>query len=788
MSDQPPSTRAYESALWGASARRVKTMCLAALVLCVPAALAQVAPARRAPAAPPEVASRLGADVLRVDWGWDNTMPSERWAPVVVWMYSGGRAFSGTATLSYRQDATQHQTVTVPVATTPGQVVPFELVASVPAQVNTFGPMDAGMTLTIREADSGRSARYTFAAVPARSSDLPAPELTPYGLLAVVVGAESASAAFGRNALRAEDLEVTTDAAPTDTPDDPLWIGGTSVPRDLWARFRAASVEPTGMPMAWLAYDGAQAVVADADALAKADPRAQQALMTWVEAGGRLVLLIDAAGGWWRQFLPDGEPVALADDQATVSPMAGRVRVSGADLATTLKARVLRVTPAGKRLGWLAYWPVEGEPLEEAGLVARGPMGLGMVTLLGVDPARMPRIVSTSATGQVWREVLAGPEFGAIPLHARAIDERAQNWYWMGSGSDFAASNAMRALLDASVQAPPVSDLVFVIIAGSMVLLAGMMGLFDYLFLKRRGLSRRSWMTASIWIGLAAAAALIAPAVVRSGVTRVCRADVRDVFQGPTPRVWTTGLSGVFADAPLVSSITPRAGSFWRGVSPLAGYSAEGRMFTPLNAGVMLDPPRAVAMSPFRQGQWTFRTLLEQRPGEPARGALPVRAEIARSEDRWHVVLSGVPDGAVVREALLRVPDGYGVVSIRGATGEDGSTRHAGEIEAVRLTEAVPNDWTPDAARDDWYGTPGGGTRGAFVLGAVHVPGARERSDATEALVASGCWAMLVVRIDGMPDDSGLTMPVETTRSSITILRILVPIEGRETTEASVQP
>jgi hypothetical protein len=725
---------------------------------------------------------RIPVHVLRVDFGWDGVVPSDRWAPVVVWLWSGERAFHGSLELEYKQDATQRGRIVLGVSTTPGQVVPFEMCAAIP-YVPSFGPSgQQAMTLTIADADSGWDARYEFAAVPSGRGQLPEPRVDPNAVIAVLVGDSSAWTAFHTGTATPQTLEVEdqTPAGPQ-PPAVGQWMPGQQVPTDLWARAMGCRRPAATLPLAWAAYDGVEVVIAQADALAKADPRAREALLTWVMSGGRLILLLDGAGGWWTQFLPTTGELVVADEPRIVRPgpdALAALKTQG--VAAPIPARVLRVTPAGRLDGWRASWSVEGGDAS-SGLVARGPLGMGVVMLLGVDPQRLPPVVAHRATAALWRELVAGEDLGVLPRHVRTIDPNASNYYWsMGSGSTPEVSSAIRTVLDAISQVPPISGSVFVIIAASMVALAAMLGPVDRIVLRRKGWSRWSWVSALAWIVLASLTAYAAPTWVRSGRTVVTRASVRDAV-GPGPGgpalECRTGLTGVFAGRPLRSRVEPTRAAWWRGISPMEWYRGNAGRFTIVEAAVDTASPRGLLPGPLRQGQWTFRTLLDQRP-PVERSIAEWGPQVVRVGSDWSVAVRGLPEGAVVRTGALQTREGWWLLSFAGATTERGDSVFHADARVMYMLAAPPDRWVFKAPIG-YYWQAGTGASTFASAASLNLPGVRSREEAATLRVAGGGWAMVLLEVTGLPDDSGFVL-LDADRATTVFLRMVVPLSASD--------
>lgn len=685
------------------------------------------------------------ATITNVRLGWGGVLTAERWSPVWIDVRGGQNAFEGTLTLEYTQDGTQGAEIILPIATTPGQTVPFEMAICPPRNMGS-------VTLTI--SGRGYSQKYEIDSVGSRTAwSLP---MISDASVVLVVGDCSASEAF--EGISIIDGQVTTTTGYWDIAEARKWI-------------------PSELPLGWRAYESVDAVVARAEDIALAEPRARDALMTWVEAGGRLVLVADTAGDRWMECV--GPSVVSAAPAARVTPhRSWSGRSEGG-----ITGRVLTLGEAGRRDGWETFWPLADGM---GALAARGPVGCGMVTLLGVEPERVPTLVSKSESRRVWRPVFDDAQFGIIPIHRRVF-ENDQDRFWMSSsGTTQKSMTAIRTGLDAIAGVAAIGDGAFIVIAAAVLLLAGLLGPFDWFVVRKRGYSRWSWATASVWIVSASVAALIAPMVIRADLSTVSRARVVDVIDdGERRGEWATGLSAVFSGSPEVAEFGGVEGSWWRGVSPVmvSQFEHRGASFSPVRTVMRGGDTRGASLAPLPQGQWTFRTVLEQRPGGGVSADLP-GVVVSKSSAGYSIEVRGVPLGATVRTGGLRVKDGSVALEFHEAERETGEVAWVAEARSdqVRRTDEVL--WGPrgsvahDVANNDYYyyGTPGL----SWPASAMDLPGVAERADAVTARVAAGGWACVVLEMDGGPD-AGLPKVENASTRTVLVLRACVRIDEGKT-------
>lgn len=714
--------------------RPARALCLAA-VLAIAAPLAAQSDSRDQPP----------AEIVNVSFGWDNTMPAERWAPVRVDVRGGPAPFAGELILEYEQDAVERARVVLPIATTPGQTVPFEMAACMPGQIQVF---------TLRLV-SGRFVQKLEVRQGDPDSALPFPQIDTQPRRVLIVGESSSLDAFSVDAVS---------VSPQGTPTGPnavrgMYYQGQATPPDVWELLTPVRTRLVDLPLGWLCYDSVDAVVAKAEDLAHADSRARSALMTWVEAGGRLIVEADGAGDSWIELVGPGVLDIAPLKTLTTGSWAGSD-------ARSLSARAIRPTPAGLFDGWDVFWPVAGDG--GAGLGARGPVGAGMVTVLGVDPRRLPAMVSKEDTRRLWRPLFTGDGIGILPKHVRTVDPNWQTYMWMSSsGADAPQMNAIRTTLDNNAQLAPFGDAAFVVIAGAVLLLAACIGPLDAVILRRRAVSRWSWLSAIGWISAASILAYAAPMVMRSGESIVSRTRVVDVIDDGTRRgAWTTALTSVFAGQPLRVEYPTSDGSWWRGVSPVQGLRGSTRTFAPVITRLSATDPRSLTPDPVPQGQWTYRALLQRGAGQDISEGLP-RITARKTAAGYLVTATGAGESAEVRSGVLSTREGHWTLEFNA---QDGTSTWVAESRGADGLRDTPPSWQLTSDAWEWSQWP---------AAALQLPGVRDRADAAASRVAAGGWACVTMEIAGARD-AALPLIPDSRPKEVTVVRALVRIEPED--------
>ena len=732
-----------------------------------------------APAAPGDENDDL---TVFAEFGFQNQLPVERWAPMTVWISTGERAVSGVIRVEYRQDATQIATISSQFATTPGRSTPIE--------VNVCLPFDCDHLRIAIVDESGRLlGRLVYADIPGRGElQLPNLIVRPARLIAGV----------GRTSLSmAASAWKRTDVRP----------GRVLSADETWNReTRVVRVLPDRLPTTWIAYEGLAVLVVEAGVVDKVDPRAIEAIRRWVHAGGRLCIVASDPGSTWRTWLgPDAGLVRLAEtDQGpigselasviehvrTVSearsrgPSPGRrgaseqssdegvgteaqIRTPAIEPTESAARRLVSLSGRARENAWRLRWAADG-----AGLIAEGPVGLGLVMVMGIDPARASAVLSESAAGAAWSDAL-GPMIDPLdPWEAN----NAYSWWYAGSGDSLGSRIAITEGLDHLSGLPPIGGLVFAAIAGAVLLMALLVGPVDYTLLRKLRAGQRSWLTAGSWIALSSLFAWAAPNWIRSGDTRASRLRVVDVIQGEA-FAYETSLTGIFASRQgAVRLADPDPASWWRGVSPVgARYGQEGPVASgsiqTIQTWAGADNPRGRRGNPLRQvnlALWTFRTMMDQGIVSP-----PVRVSVEHLDPDWSVRVRGLAPGAQIKSAALRFKSYWMTLEpIDEPTADPDGTWNARALWK-RSSVRTPRSWDRfnPGNTASWAET----NNRPLVPGTIlNLRGSDARGGAIERRLASGRWAGVYLWIERSDASGFLEGPASGTETIIA--RVLAPI------------
>lgn len=700
-----------------------------------------------------------GAFIERVQWGFGDSMPGERFAPVTVWINGGLEGFSGTVSIEFRQDATQETRVVAAASATPGRTTPVELVCAMPM----------GCDRAVVRLHGGRKTRELRFSTRGQADALP---------LSIASGNTFEVLAIGDSGVIAANMTLQNKPIPSIpgardkmTPEQRATL--------FWSRVLTTAMKAE-LPLSWFAYDAVDLVVVRADALMGVDPRRVDALGAWIGAGGRCVVIVDQGLGW-RRLLGEGESgdhVRLGEP-GMLAPVEDAYTPLGVKPAARVRGRLLTLTAQGERDGWRLIAPASGADGEVGAMIAVGPVGMGMVCVLANDPKDWAGDMSADASVAMWRPVVEG----MAPTSAASADEQQWYWYWGGSMGGMYENAALCGSVDRVARIPPLGVSSLVLIGGVVMLLGILLGPVDLIVLKKLGWRHRSWLVALVWIALASVAAGVAPWLIRSGKSEVFRYEAIDVLErGEGVEEWRTGVTAIFSGHPAsieLSGMEP--GAAWRGVSVIRG----GNEGTPRAFGALPIVQRQAETGgrealpgAFGMGQWMLRTMVDQSPGRAARSG-EARASVHKEDGVYMVGVEGIAPGAAISRGRLRTSAGWCELAF--TRGDEGAWR--GRLVG-EFTLDPPWGW--DEARElssAWYGqqvsAEGRVDRFSSV---ISLPGAFDRDAAVVARVSSGRWACVYLEIEGLPAVVRAEGSDAMRRASV---RLLVPL-GEEDAFARV--
>ncbi len=780
---------------------------LAMLVRCIAILLvAQVS--LKTHAAPPP------ASIVSVDFGYNGIMPFERWGPVRVTVTANTGAFTGTVEIRYRQDILQSQVISVPASAAAGTSVPVEAVVNFPHKVDDI-------TVTLFDSGERPIDRAKFGQ-PSGADDqvtIPLSLDQGEGLIGCVGKVSAVDALRARwHGVPAEVFSYSYQAlVPRNAAEMEI------IRRKRSARLRAVAVKPEALSTSWAAFDSLEALVVRTEEVSdRISDDSRNAILQWVQGGGRLILEVDQIGEAWSQWVgPQLAKQIKISDQARINvpQELGRVlkapvlvdtlsnppaptvqpgQVPGVppkpdddveivdpakkipeDLreklvpATTMSARSIEISNALRDQGWAASWAVDGKSL-----IAQGPVGFGTITIVGFDPAFAAAVPNYEASYRLWLSVLQGPLEDWVSCHD--LGDSTRSFYWQRLGNSGASEFQRRAIwvaLNKVAEGPASAFSPFVVIGGVaavILLLAVFIGPVDAIVLKLKSARQVSWLTALGWIGLMTLLAAFAPMVIRGDLKSIIIRE-RVIDQSPGSPIWTSTATGVFASSSGFHPVhidTPTI--FLRGASISDSYSQTRELLAPVRCvqgDIIVGEKRISSTIPsdIEQGQWAFRTLLEEGPaGEKDRIGTVVHA--GKNDCKIEITFPpGLKTIPTVRSAKLRV----GTVDMDAQSVIPGTTVG----EPLQLTFSALPDSAPSTTRwnEFWSGVTTQVDFGQSNAWSDHMPGAERRRLAIEHHLRTGNYALLTLSYTE-PDSNVKLADTDAQYLTGSTYRILIPL------------
>ncbi len=410
-----------------------------------------------------------------------------------------------------------------------------------------------------------------------------------------------------------------------------------------------------------------------------------------------------------------------------------------------VSGRPITLTAQGLACGWKLRW---NSAPGSTSLLAQGPAGFGRLTVLGVDPEKVPQSLSQAASSAVW--------YDAMRDVAQAVASSRPSFdSWNGSGQTSAQSESYRAALNELVGDRTIGIAGLIPVWLSMGLLALCLGPVDAIVLKRLGARQRSWATALGWIALVSAAAAYVPGLIRTAPTTLDRVRVLDIRhplagQGE-PLAWQSGVSALFGGRAEDVALTGFAPGTWvRGISAIGSAREARHVLTPFTTvQVTADdgklPALTNAPSSMWLGQWTMRGFADQGQLASFIGGRtrPATASDNSASPPWTIDLWGLQPDAFVTRVLL----------------ETGSLTRGSILATAELGRATPDGkWSitlsasQRASSESIFPTKSPGYGSTITAGHLpgilgRLPGADTRSRAMAELVASGRWALVTLMV-----------------------------------------
>ena len=611
--------------------------------------------------------------------GWKGTIVPGPPGPWRLEISCGDKPVDATVMMSFRQDSTQKTETSQRVALVPGRVARVEFAAAVAerdAEIRFVLQDSSGRQLDDAKAETNPfgAARFTY--------DLP---YYHFNSVVLFVG-------------RRINPPAATDNRGF-TPTDEL---GKDYVR---SRCLFKIIEPAELPIDPASYGGVAGVVLDQTDLQGLEPARLAALRDYLATGGNVSLVTSIAGDGW-QLLAGFAPLSTSGSQVIGVPtpvvLAQAEPMGAAKLASLLASsspaggvgpkpvtgdaqvlvRFAEVTTLGRDEGWLV-WPVVSPVL------ARGPIGLGQLTLWLVSPTLLGATVEAADRDAVWNAVLLAA--GIAPADPRRpIEQRS----WHAERGEAPSLTLARTELMGIMPKLSMSHTLAWIFGGIMLALALLVGIGDSK-LHRRDKRPRAYFTCALWIVLACVLAVVLPRFLGSRAAFSLRvSEMEQVCDPAAPLAWSVTAHAILADQATAWS-PPVTGSFCHGFDLLEPrFARDSERFavptielaTVASAfGVVTRP-----VSPLSVRRSAIHCLLEMQTGKPtftaatttdAQGRPTIRLAGFRSGDQ--IVSAALLYSAAIVQPEDSTADAAGTVTLEVTLPESASDAGSGSAAAV---------------------------------------------------------------------------------------------------------
>ena len=610
--------------------------------------------------------SRKRPRIMTLSAGWGGYVLPGQPGPWRVTLRPGEKPVDATLAMSFQQDGTQRTRIEQRVALIPGQPVMLTFTAALlnhNSEVNFTLQASNGATI-----DSATASVWNSGPGELRYET---PTIRYDGAVLFVGRRTMPPAANGM--LR---------------PSEEANARGSVTRRVLFA-----SVPPQDLPADAAAFGGVEAIVLDQQALMDLEPTQQGVLREFLFMGGRVVLLADTAGEGWKRVISGqaagdaAMPIVLGD--STQKPIAAAVQALGIDskvAAASAFVRGVQLTGRGTDEGWelLPAAVPQGEALTP--LLARGPVGLGYLTVYLMPPSLMVDKLEGDLLEQAWNASLLASGVGPS---RRAPEERN---FWSSHAQDSPRVRDMQAGLAANMPPVQASHALAWVFGLLMLGLGLMLGIGD-MVIHKRDKKPRAYITAAVWIAVACGLTLVLPVLFlrQTGFTMMYRQAEHLAPAEPTGAAleYQTAAHALLSAEPG-GWMPPMQAAFGHGVDLSEYAGSDGNGLT-LPTYRMLQTSgvegRSLKMlSPLRTRRSSLHCFMETGRASPSLIAT------AATDTAGNPVLriGGLPPGAVVSQAAL-LPTGDLVAD----------SPLADSSGTVTLKLVMPGDVVPAAAESN---------------------------------------------------------------------------------------
>jgi hypothetical protein len=682
--------------------------------------------------------------------GWENYYRPMEWTPVEIGIGAIKEPFSGTFTITARQDGLNTMNVIHNFVLTPDRPLSAPLVTK-------FAFAADRCTLAIRD-EKGRT-RWQQAINP---WDLPGQNrmlraVQDQDMLIGLVG----QARFGL-------LRLSQETACTSDRGQGKVFLGSKVPR--------------AMPWDWTGYVSLDLlVICDLD-WSLLQPQQARAICEWISNGGTALLVLGQhplpAASPLRAFLPFdiGEPKQVQIPSQVLEEW-------GLDASKAQTVTAWPLSPKRQAVIAAKVETSDGDCLWGAGFA-----GFGRIAVLAFSPGQLSEEQSGHSAAFWTRQIAAGSESrlpaapnranaglptGAPPAGGRRIILAEQSSQAGGSGFNpndnryqiTVAQKATNQVMEFLYQLEQMKPLSIWWIVLTLMALAVLLGPVDYLVLKRFDKLPYTWVTSTGWIVVFTVGAYFGVQWLRGGAMEVRAVSVLDGI-ADSNCAWATSYTSLFAPRSgdyRLAGLTPN--QWWSGISPMReevwAFQHDSGM-QQIHC-LQVDGGNLPVSLPINM--WTVQPLLSEWP----LGRMPFTASVEHGAGTATVEITNASDSAIQRGYVLFADAcaDLGSVPVHSTRQFHARTRPFRSWEQMgprpaSIRRGQPTIMMPGTSTPRYPGGLGGPAESAFLA-----QGCLSRTLAMHACLNSGA-ALVCVVFDKAP------LPVEVKDRSYTVNHIQV--------------
>ncbi len=498
-------------------------------------------------------AAASGQARITLDVGWENHYRAGRWNPVYVTVSSGAPR---TVVLETNVPTDRRYALDIRQAVT---------ISPTPIRVPLYMPLSYSLmdsTVTVKDAESGR--RLAYAALADNPfTQQPGPGRNP----SVVAG---------------NDLFFGMGGSPTTErmAQSQFQFSNTNV----------GYLRPEELPAVPIGYDALDLLILNEPDLRLLADDQQRAIVTWVRAGGNLLIWPGADPVPDTSPLVDALPCRMGENQVVeVSPQT--LKAAGLpERFGRLAGRLLMPMPDAHRV------QVFKGNREIAGY--RGRAGFGQIVVLPVDVSLL-QFDSRTQQEDFWRRQLEGmiriPEQNAGGNPSSA---------WAQGIADVRHQNATARAMNIMGAIPGAGAFGFSYIVAVLVAMMVLVGPVDWFVLKLTNRQPWTWATTAGWAGLITLGAIFIGHLFKSGDLHFRTMSVIDEADGS--RVAALDLAAIYSPRTTSYEIACDPESWWRPASDTPPWASGG--------GLQIDVPchqdfRGSRLLPLSMNVWNLRYL-----------------------------------------------------------------------------------------------------------------------------------------------------------------------------------